>query len=224
MMRPMENKGYGFAFLIVMVVVAFGLYLAFTTFQGLLQGEEPVVQVTPTASLPSIATATPRITRAPDATDTPFAVPTPIVPTNTPVPPTSTPRPRPTQRPTQPGPTPPPPTLPPTLPSFPFRSLGLQPEQATAGCGLLYGYIYDAGGVPMEGVRVKAFNEWLEIPPAVSKGGTDLGKYDLVLGEQAVTWYVVVVDAAGNPLSGQAIVSWNRDEACRYRLDWQRSY
>ncbi len=220
-MRRMENRGYGFAFLLILIVVALGLYLAFTVLQGMLRSEEPVARAPGVASPPLDATAIPPVTRALGATETPFIVPTPIVPTSTPVPPTNTPRPRPTSRPT---PAAPPPTALPTLPSFPFRSLGLQPEQATSGCGLLYGYIQDPAGQRLEGIHVKAFNEWLEIPPTVSKGGIDLGKYDLVLGEQPVTWYVVVVDPAGNALSGQAIVTWNRDQACRYRLDWQRSY
>jgi hypothetical protein len=224
MMRPMENRGYTFGFLVALVVVAGGLYLAFTALSGMLRQPGPVAGATVAASPTAEIAPTLPATQAPGATDTPFVVPTPIIPTSTPVPPTSTPRPRATRPPASPTPVAPPPTPVPTLPSFPFRSLGVQPEAVDSGCGLLYGYVQDAAGQRLEGVRVKAYNEWLEIPPSPSKGGVDLGKYDLILGEQPVTWYIVVVDVAGNPLSGQAILTWNRDEACRYRLDWQRTY
>jgi hypothetical protein len=73
-------------------------------------------------------------------------------------------------------------------------------------------------------VLVKAFNEWNDLPPAATKGGGEAGQYNIPIGHDTVSWYVVVVDAGGNRISSQAPVPFDPNVANGYRVDWQRSY
>jgi len=91
-------------------------------------------------------------------------------------------------------------------------------------CCYVIGMVKDAAGNGLEGVRVQAFNEWETKPPALTKGGAELGEYDIPVGDVAVTWYVMIVDQAGTQISPQVQIQWNPDEANGFRIDWQRTY
>lgn len=82
----------------------------------------------------------------------------------------------------------------------------------------------DAAGNGLEGVRVQAFNEWTALEPALTKGAAELGKYDIPIGREIVTWYIMIVDASGNQISSQVQLQWNPDQANGFRIDWQRTY
>jgi hypothetical protein len=71
---------------------------------------------------------------------------------------------------------------------------------------------------------VQAFNEWNSLPPAVTKGGSELGQYNIPIGHDAVTWYIVVVDPAGNHISTQSPVPFDPNTANAFQVDWQRTY
>jgi len=91
-------------------------------------------------------------------------------------------------------------------------------------CCYIYGTVKDAVGNGLEGVQVQAFNEWTTFPPALTKGGAELGKYDIPIGREVVTWYVRIVDQAGTQISPQVQIQWNPDQANGFRIDWQRIY
>lgn len=82
------------------------------------------------------------------------------------------------------------------------------------------GHVVDAAGNPLAGVRLVCYNEWHRYPVVASKGG---GEYDFNIIQAVTTWYVVVVDEAGGPLSPEAAVPFDPSESCRYILDWQRA-
>ena len=65
---------------------------------------------------------------------------------------------------------------------------------------------------------------WTAPVVTTSKGGVDLGKYDIPIGRDAVTWNIFLVDAAGNQISSQVQVQFDPDAANAYRVDWVRSY
>jgi hypothetical protein len=71
---------------------------------------------------------------------------------------------------------------------------------------------------------VQIANEWNPPAVAVSKGGVDLGNYDIPIGFDAITWYVTLVDAAGNQISTQVQIPFDPGTANAYRVDWQRVY
>jgi hypothetical protein len=52
----------------------------------------------------------------------------------------------------------------------------------------------------------------------------DLGKYDIPIGFDAITWYVTLIDAAGNQISTQVQIPFDPNTANAYRVDWQRTY
>jgi len=90
---------------------------------------------------------------------------------------------------------------------------------------LIYGWVRDAQGENLEGVRVRVSDQWGNVAEAISKGGEEAGYYDMVRGMEAVTWRVVVVDGAGNPLSPVVTIEPVQDSVgCWYQLDWQRTY
>ncbi len=226
------NKGYAFGFLVVLLIVVLGMYVAISGFRsardaGLAQvTAEPVDQSVQATRLPTRLPATP--------TPTLFLIPTPLpaltatvapeptAPSETapePPPPTAlpdyTPLPAPTQPP-QPPPTP--------QPAFQFRVLSTRPDASRGGCCYIFGTVRDAQGNPLEGVLVRASNQWSSLPPASTKGGADLGKYDIPIGTDKVTWYVAIVDAAGNRISTEAVVEFDVGIAGQFQVDWQRTY
>ena len=237
------NKGYAFGFLIVLLVLVLGFYVAYTGFTS----SREALRAQPTApAATQVGQASPQPT-TPTATETstPFVIPTPIpgvtltltaaVPTATSEagapPPTAAPAtqppatqpptepPLPTALPTQAPPTPAPPQ------NFQFRlESPPAPDTSFPNCCYLYGTVRDAGGVPLEGVRVQAFNEWNQLPAAVTKGGGEAGQYNIPIGSDAVTWNLVIVDATGNRISTQVPVQFDPAIANGYRINWQRTY
>lgn len=71
---------------------------------------------------------------------------------------------------------------------------------------------------------VRTFNEWNTLPPAATKGGGELGQYNIPIGRDAVAWYVMVLDAAGTQISSQVQIQFDPNTANAYRVDWQRTY
>jgi hypothetical protein len=230
----MESKYQAIVFLVVLAIVCLGAYLAVNAI--LSGGRTPLI---------SLATSTPtRLTLpqgdqteiAPESvpTNTPVAPPTPAVPTATPTLPTSTPMPAtptpvlvavtltPTETPSGPTSTPAPPT--------PLGGYQYMPDEAVLSecdraSALIYGWVRDAQGENLEGVRVRVSDQWGNVAEAISKGGDEAGYYDMVRGMEAVTWWVVVVDGAGNPLSPVVTIEPVQDSVgCWYQLNWQRTY
>jgi hypothetical protein len=235
------NKGYAFGFLIVLLVIILGLYVAFTGFMSSRETLRAEATAVPTArqaevaiqpTEPILSTATPTImvlpTPVPGITATLTAVASPEVETAVPQPtepaqtsPTEPPPPTPTQ-------TPLPVTQPPTpapVPAYAFRlAAPPSPDPNYSLCCYIFGTVRDAAGNPLEGVQVQAFNEWNTLPPAMTKGGGEAGQYNIPIGNEPVTWYVMVVDASGNQISTQVPIQFSAEVALGYRVDWQRTY
>jgi hypothetical protein len=239
------NKGYAFGFLIVILVLVLGLYVAFTGFISSREAlrAQPIAQVSSevdtTRPAPSSPTPTPRPTILTIPTPAPGQLVTMTAtaaitivenPTPTPAPviqPTEPPVVQPTELPAQPTATPAQaaPATPNTSPAVQFRLAG--PATADSSypiCCYLFGTVRDAGGVPLENVQVQAFNEWQALPPAATKGGGEAGQYNIPIGRDKVTWYVVIVDGSGNTISTQSPVVFDPDQANGFRVDWQRTY
>jgi hypothetical protein len=235
------NKGYAFGFLLVLLVVVLGLYVAFTGFMSSReahrdqtpdQEEAPVAEV-PNTPAPPPASATPTIfvlpTPVPGITATLTAVALPSVTE-------AAPPEEPTEQPPAPPPTePPPPELPtetpqavqpPTpvpAPAYQFRLAGpASPDPSYAICCYIFGTVRDAAGNGLEGVHVQASNEWSSLPPALTKSGAEAGKYDIPV--QPMTWYVKITDANGDQISTQIQIQFDLEVAKGYRVDWQRTY
>lgn len=236
------NKGYAFGFLLVLLIVVLGLYVAFTGFMATREaqraqsgpepatpmGQAPVSEVTtspPSSPVPTVMTL-PTPVPGLTATLTAMAEPTgedsepaeveptePIATEPPPSPPTDTPQPQ-----VQP-PTPAP------VPAFPFRLAG-PPAEAPEfpSCCYLFGTIRDAAGNPLEGVRVQVWTMWTAPVVSISKGGVDLGKYDVPIGRDAVVWNICLVDAAGTQISSQVQIPFDPGVANAYRVDWVRTY
>lgn len=230
-MDPM-SKGYAFGFLIVLLIVLLGLYVAFTGFMSTRDALRAQATPVPTDQVGQVTravtqiapTPTPTIMALPSyiplITDTVTASPTP--------PPTAEPSvtPKPTRPASTPRPTTPPTQRPPATPveTFPFRVLSTQPDPGRPGCCYIFGTIRDAQGNLLEGVLIQASNKWTTLPPATSKGGSETGQYDIPIGQDKLTWYVVLVDASGKPISRQAVVNFDSSVAGWYRVEWQRTY
>ena len=233
------NKGYAVGFFVVLLVVVLGLYVAIT---GFISSREAQRAQAASAASTQAALPSPTPTRlVPTPTETAVVIPSPVTgitatmtamtsagvtappaPTETPpLPPTETPSVRPSDTPAavvQP-PTPVP------APAYQFRLAGPPaPDPSYQICCYVHGTVKDAAGNGLEGVLVKAFNEWTALAPAVTKGGGEIGKYDIPIGREQVTWYVMIVDPAGTQISPQVQLQWNPDEANGFRIDWQRTY
>lgn len=233
------NKGYAIGFLIVLLVVVLGLYVAITGFISSREAQraQAAAAASTQAALPS---STP--TRVvPTATETAVIIPSPVTGLTAtmtamapagatdPAAPTEPPPPLPTEAPpVRPSDTPAPVVQPPTpvpAPAYQFRLAGPpSPDPNYQICCYVYGTVKDAAGNGLEGVLVQAFNEWSTFPPALTKGGGESGKYDIPIGREQVTWYVMIVDQAGTQISPQVQLQWNPDEANGFRIDWQRTY
>jgi hypothetical protein len=232
------NKGYAFGFLIIILVLILGSYVAYTGFTG---SREALRSESESASLPAepVPTRSPA-DPSPIPTATMLVIPTPLpgltatltamvsVPATEP-PPTEPPPPPATQRP----PARPTNTRPPVVqlatpvpaPAYQFRVAG--PPAADPGyqlCCYIYGTIRSAAGGGLEGIQVQAFNEWNTLPPAVTKGGGEAGQYNIPIGSDVVTWYVIIIDEAGNQISSQVQVQFDPSVANGFRVDWQRAY
>jgi hypothetical protein len=240
------NKGYAFGFLLVLLIVILGLYVAFTGFmasreaQRIQSGPEletavvqaPATEVpdspqpSPAPTMITLPTPVPGLT----ATLTAMAMPTGV---------SSSEGTEPIElEPTEAAATEPPATLPtdtsqpqaqpPTpvpIPSYPFRLAG-PPAALTdfASCCYIMGTIRDAAGNGLEGVRVQVSTMWTAPVVSISKGGVDLGKYDIPIGYDSVTWTIFLVDAAGNQISSQVQIPFDPAVANAHRVDWVRTY
>ena len=224
----MESKYHAIAFLVVLAIVCLGAYVAVNAI--LSAGRTPLISLATSTPTRLTTSSGDQTTVAPGSipTNTPVVPPTPAVPTATPVLPTPTPlpatptppaaaTPTPTEAPTEPTPIPPGEYQ--YMPDGPVRSECGRPS------ALIYGWIRDAQDENLEGVRVGVSDPWGNVAEAVSKGGNETGYYDIVRGMEAVTWWVVVVDGAGNPLSPVVTIEPAQgDPSCWYQLDWQRTY
>ena len=237
------NKGYAVGFLIILLVLGLGMYVAYTSFvssreawqaqrttpantrvEHLVQPSStplPPLSLTPTVGLTvtvpitvSVVTSTPPATvQAPPATEPPAPAPTQptpaLLPTNTPAPQA------------------PPPTPAPAV-TYQFRLAGPPAGDPNyiPGSGLcyLFGTVRDAAGGGLEGVQVQALNEWNTLSPATSKAGAEAGHYDIPISCDKVTWYVVVLDGAGEQISTKVQVPFDPNVANSFRIDWQRTY
>jgi hypothetical protein len=228
----MESKYHAIAFMVVLAIVCLGAYVAV---DAILSG----------GRTPLISLATPTRLTIPEGdqtivipgsipTDTPVVPPTPAVPTATPVLPTPTPVPAtptpvpvpatPTSTETPGGPTSTP--VPPTpLGGYQYMPDGPVHSECGRPAALIYGWVRDAQGKNLEGVRVRVSDQWGNVAEAISKGGNEAGYYDVVRGMETVTWWVVVVDGAGNSLSPEVTIEPVQGvAACWYQLDWRRTY
>jgi hypothetical protein len=233
------NRGYAFGFLIVLLVLILGLYVAYTGFissrEALLaqptspasarieQATRPATSASPTLTpaLAAILTPTRGLTitvaaAAPTSEAQPSPPPTkPAAPLSTkpPPPPTETPLPQ-----VQP-PTP----LP--VPAYQFRLAGPPGGDPNyPNCCYIFGTVRDAAGNGLEGIQVQVGNEWNPPVKAASKGGVDLGKYDIPIGRDLVNWYIFLVDEKGNQISTKAQIQFDPNVANGFRVDWQRTY
>ena len=113
-----------------------------------------------------------------------------------------------------------------SAPAYQFRVAGPPgPDPNDPNCCYIRGTVRDAAGNGLEGQLVKILNEWnRDLQPAVTKGGAEAGQYDIPIGRDAVTWYIMIVDAGGNQISSQVQLQINADAAGTYRVDWVRSY
>lgn len=230
----MESKYHAIAFLVVLAIVCLGAYVAVDAI--LSGGRTPLISLdTPTPTRLTIPEGDQTmVSPGSIPTDTPVVPPTPAVPTATPVLPTATPAPAtptpvlvavtptPTETPSGPTSTPAPPTPPggyQYLPDGPVRSECGRPS------ALIYGWVRDAQGDNLEGVRIRVSDQWGNVAEAISKGGDEAGYYDVVRGMETVTWEVMVVDGAGNPFSPVITIEPVQEAgSCWYQLDWQRTY
>jgi hypothetical protein len=238
------NKTYAFGFLIVLLVIILGMYVALTSFRSTrdaLRAQAALSEDTPTSE----GSTSPTLP-APTPTETIMVIPTPLpgitatltamasaASSESPTP-TEPPAPAPTQPPpTQPAPiqptsTPAQEVRPPTpvpAPAYQFRLAGPPgPDPSYSICCYLFGTVRDATGTGLEGVRIQAFNEWNTLEPAVSKGGGEAGQYNIPIGRDLVNWYIMVVDGAGNQISSQVQIQFDPNAANGYRVDWQRAY
>jgi hypothetical protein len=219
------SKGIGsaFGFFLVLLVLGLGMYVALTGFQS----SRAALLAEPSSS-PKPATSTPRpATSTPDYTPIPTPVPgLTLTQTAMAMPPTSTATPL-GAKPEKPAAatkaaTPTTTATSASAASFPFRLAAPPAPEPQSGCCYILGMARDAAGVGLEGVLIQAFNEWTRLPPTPTKGGIELGKYDIPIGTDKVTWYVVVVDADGNPLSPQASLTFDPGVAPAVRVDWKK--
>lgn len=225
----MSRRSYALAFLVILIVFCLGAYAGVSAFVTVLPRLEALFSRTAEAS-PTPALLPP--TREPLATPTAPTIPTPRPPTPTAVPPTPTGYP-PTSTTTAPSPTHTPvrpPTPSPTpRPRHLFEPAGPVRHDKDQACFANYirGTVWDAQGTPLEGVRIYAYDQWGNEAFATSKGGVDLGQWDIVIGGTPDVWYVVVVDGAGNALSPIVEVPHHQEgpdkEACWHWLDWRRT-
>ena len=241
-------KGYAFGFLLILLVMALGFYVAYSGFMSSRDAlqEQQASEPTKVAD----AARTPRApTRMPSATPTgeDSAIPTPILgitltltsaapleegqPESTDVPPAvespEAPSPAATV-PDEPGPTatvaPQPPT-PAPIPSYQFRlAAPPAPNPEEPSCCYIRGTVRDAVGNGLEGIQVYVFNEWNQLPLTPTKGGVDLGQYNVPVSHEALTWYMYLADAGGTQISTQTSIPFDPSVANGFRVDWQSTY
>ena len=200
----MRSREYVLAFLLILlmlIIMACTALFMIWNFSYVTRSRTEVIQIftpTPTPSLtPSPTPPLPSPTPSPTLTFTPSPLPTF----------TPTPRPTPT----------------PTLPRYLFTLSSPVRPALERGCivGSIFGYIKDASGNLLAGVRVKVFNPWGYEAVTISKGGPDQGYYDVILSTEPSIWYVVVIDEKGVEISPRVTIEHRADSpACHYQVDW----
>jgi hypothetical protein len=256
------NKGYAFGFLLILLVLILGFYVAYTGFvssREALRSQQPsesdaeVAQATSILFTPTsqgLAPAVPlsqgqvltlEITATLAITPVPGAIPT-VQPAAPVVPPTQPPSAPATQAtstmvpptlPTStamapPGATDAPPAQPPTpvaSPAYQYRLAGpptADPDYSI--CCYIYGTVRDAAGNGLEGVAVQVANEWNPPVVAVTKGGGEIGKYDIPINAAVTDWEISLVDVAGNQISTKVQIKFDASLINGYRVEWQRTY
>jgi hypothetical protein len=240
------NKGYAFGFLIVLLVLILGFYVAYTGFvssrealraQPTSAGSSDLVQLptpnlptplptitatlvlTPTSASEITAALTVELAASPASTGAAAGPP----PSTNPPPPTPAAPPS-AQQTDVPAEVVPPPT-PAPLPAQQFRLAG--PPSADPDypiCCYIYGTVRDAAGNGLEGIQVQALNEWTPPVTAFTKGGGEVGKYDIPINTAVENWDVVLVDPAGNQISSKVRIQFDENVAQGYRVDWHQTY
>jgi hypothetical protein len=241
------NRGYALGFLLVLLVVILGLYVALTGFQAsrevlraqptavratrLAQATPAAPAVTPSAGENDSAAATEPLTATVALPLTPtievaatLIVAEPTLAVEAPAP---TAVPAATTAPAEPANTPEAPLPPPTpapAAGYAFQLAG--PHAADPNyphCCYIYGTVRDAAGNGLEGIRVEAANEWTAPFTAETKGGSELGQYDIPINTAIAKWYIKLLDAAGNQISSEVQVQFDGSGANGYRVDWRRT-
>jgi len=226
------SKGYAVGFLIVLLIVLLGLYVAFTGFMSTREALRAQATPVPTGQVGQVTRAATPVTPTPNTTFVPLPDHIPLItdtltPTPT-LPPTAEPSatPKPAKPPATRRPTAPPVKAPTATPveTFQFRVRSTQKDPSRPGCCYIFGYVRDANGNLLEGIRVQASSQWDTQPPAITKAGAEAGWYDIPVYLPKGTYTVTIVDSAGNPISRQAVVDFDSSVAGWFRVDWQRTY
>jgi len=220
----MQSKSSAVAFIVVLLVMCVG---ACAGFSALTRGRESG-SVAEESLTPAGVAATAPSDLSPVPTDSPAGTPspnpelsTPVVATATPVPP-STPTPPPSPTPivspsptgTSSGPGP--------IPPDGFQYRVTQNERDCAKGGLIGGWVYDAEGNGLAGVRLRIYNDygWDPRPYRESEGSAQAGKYEFTMGSEAGLFHLVIVDNDGQAVS--RVVDVDYDPNCSQRVDWER--
>jgi len=242
------SKPSAIAFAVVVLFVAVAGFLVYRNLQGNFQGgrfppppdvsQPPVETSLPAATLEplALATPTPALWASPTPTEA-SAAPTTTVPTATLAPAASATPPAATASPTHTAtstPTSAPTTSSgapaPSAGSFAFSLDGPVVHDLQAACTAQYlaGYVRDKAGNPLEGVRVRASDQWGNVVTTATKGGPDIGKWDIVLSGTPNVWNLVILDAAGNAISPAVPVPHHQDgeykNACTHLANWRRAW
>ena len=257
------NKGYAFGFLLILLVLILGFYVAYTGFvsgRETLRAQRPPEGAAQEAGATSISSTRSVLEITPAQNVTPTVPPeqgqvptqgltttltiTPAVqPAELPTTPTIQPPAVPTSQPT---PTAVPPVQPATTTTVPASASGTAPAQPPtpiaapahqyrlAGppaanpdypiCCYIYGTVQDDAGNGLEGVSVQVANEWNPPIVAVTKGGGEIGNYDIPINASVVNWEIALVDVAGNQISTKVQIQFDATAENGYRVDWQRTY
>lgn len=229
------NRGYAFGFFLILLVVALGLYVAYTAFVS----SRDTIRTRSTEEEPteiSLASPVPT-TPAPVETSTDIPTPLPgitatltaaVLPVETGVAPATVPVQTATRPPAQPTPTSTPELLLPTAPpisQYQFRLAAPPgPDPAFPSCCYIVGTVRNAAGVPLENVLVQASNEWVTLDPAATKSGGEAGQYNIPLGYDAVSWSLMILDQAGNQISTKVTIDFDPAAANAIRVDWQQTF
>jgi hypothetical protein len=218
----MQSKSSAVAFIVVLLVMCVG---ACAGFSALTRGREAGI-VAEESLTPAGVTATAPSDLSPVPTDTAAGTPspnlelsTPVVPTATPVPPstpTSPPSPTPMVPPSPTGTSSGPGPIPPS--GFQYR-VTLNERDCAKG-GIIGGWVYDAEGNGLGWANLRLYNDYGWSAPKQSEGAPQAGKYEFTMGFEAALFHLVIVDNDGQPVS--PVVDVDYDPNCSQRVDWER--
>ncbi len=184
---------------------------------------EPMVFVTPTPALWSSPTPDEAPAQPTAAVATPMPAPSVTATTTRPaLTVTATVTPSASATPAQPTATP--------MSAFAFALDGVVAHDLSPSCMAQYlrGTVRDARGAPLEGVRIQASDLWGNVFTATTKGGPDSGYWDIVLSNTPNVWRLVILDAAGAPISAAVDVPHHQEgefkNACTHLANWKRAW